>query len=113
MKDITSSDNEREEFIGFLSDQTFLAMILLQDNQVKYTNQATATVFGTTIEEIYKWDAQSILAAVDEENRAFAAEQLMKKQKGESDVVTSYSVKINTPTGTKYINLFSKTVLYK
>ncbi len=113
MEDKASSDNESEEFLQLLSEQTFLALLLLQDNQVKYTNQATAVMFDTKIEEIYKWTAQSILAAVDEEDRAFTTEQLMKKQKGESDVVTSYSIKINTPSGPKYINLFSKTVIYK
>ena len=113
MKDLTSSDKEKEEFLQLISEQTFLGLILLQDNKVKYANQATAILFDTTIEEIYTWNAQNILAAVDEENRAFATEQLMKKQKGENDVVTSYSIKINTPKGQKYVNLFSKTVIFK
>ena len=58
MKDLTSSDKESEEFLRLLSEQTFLGLLLLQDNQVKYTNQATADMFDTTIEEIYKWDAK-------------------------------------------------------
>jgi PAS domain S-box-containing protein len=112
MKEIASSDNESEEFLRLISEQTFLALLLIQDNQVKYSNKATAELFETTIEEMYKWDAQRVLDAVDEEDRAFATEQLMKKQKGENDIVTSYSIKINTSKGQKHINLFSKTIIY-
>ncbi|GAH58020.1 unnamed protein product, partial [marine sediment metagenome] len=57
MKDLTSSDNESEEFLRLLSEQTFLGILLLQDDQVKFANQATAKMFGVTIEEIYKLDA--------------------------------------------------------
>ena len=112
MKDITSSDTESEEFLRLISEQTFLGLLLLQDNQVKYTNQATAEIFGSTIEDVYKWDTKGILEDVDNEDRVFVTEQLMKKQKGETDVVDSHSFKVNTSEGPKYINLFSKTVIF-
>jgi len=113
MKDLTSSDTESEEFLRLLSEQLFLGLLLFQDNQVKFANQATAKIFDTPIEEIYKWDTKWILEAVDEKDRAFVTKQLMKKQKGETDVVDSHSFKVNTPEGPKYINLFSKTVIFK
>ncbi|MHA1346008.1 MAG: PAS domain-containing sensor histidine kinase [Candidatus Heimdallarchaeaceae archaeon] len=112
MKKITSSDRESEEFLRLIFEQTFLGLVLLQDDQVKYTNQATAEMFDTTIEEIYKWNTQGILEAIDKEDRDFVSEQLMKKQKGETDVVDSHSFKVNTSEGPKYINLFSKTVIF-
>ncbi|MCK4973007.1 MAG: PAS domain S-box protein, partial [Candidatus Heimdallarchaeota archaeon] len=113
MKDLTSSDEDSKEFLHILAEQTSLGLLLLQENQVKFTNKASAEMFDTTIEEIYKWDAHKILEAIDEKDRAFATEQLMKKQKGDTDVVDSHSLKINTSKGSKYVNLFSKTVNYK
>ncbi|MFC1558799.1 PAS domain S-box protein, partial [candidate division KSB1 bacterium] len=105
---------ESEEKFRMLSEQSLMGMVILQEGEIKYTNQATADMAEYSIEEIEKWNAYDFMNNIHSDDREKVFEQVLKKQAGEEDVIPQYSCRMITKTGkTKWIENYSKTILYK
>ncbi|MBN2754304.1 MAG: PAS domain S-box protein [Candidatus Goldbacteria bacterium] len=97
-----------------LSEQSMLGIMILQDNVIKYFNEGYLTITGYSGEELYGMGPGGFLQLVHPDDRAFVAEQALKKQSGEKDVINNYQVKAVTKTGEiKWINILSRTIQYE
>ncbi|MHA2297193.1 MAG: PAS domain S-box protein [Candidatus Hodarchaeales archaeon] len=105
---------ESEQKFRSLAESSMVGVTIVQDDKIKYVNEAQTTINGYTKEEMEKWTVKEIVSAIHPEDVAFAGEQLMKKQKGEkNDIVPQYSFRIITKSGKiKWIDILSKTMMY-
>jgi len=104
---------ESEEKFRLLSEQGILAIVIIQDGQIKYANEAAARLTGYSIEEMLAWDADEFAKAIHPDDRAFVMEQAGKKQRGESNVVSHYAYRTIDRSGRqKWVDLYSKTVTF-
>lgn len=105
---------ESEEKFRTLSEQSLMGMIILQDNQIQYLNNAMLAMLGYSREDILKEGINILSKIIHPDYYSFTMEQLRKKQDGEKDVVTHYPVKIITKNGKiRWVDIFSRTVLFK
>ena len=104
---------ESEEKFRYISDQSLLAILIIQDDVFKYVNQTTANISGYSVEELMDWKTGAFLKLVHPDDRAFVMEQSRKKQKGEKNVVPHYQFRVITATGeTKWVEVYSRTIRY-
>ena len=108
------AQRESEEQFRILSEQSLLAIVLLQDNVIKYANQAAAEIAGYSQEEIMSWSPQEFAKLIHPEDRSFVMEQARKKQAGEKDVTTHYSCRIIPKSGDmRWVYIYSKAIVYE
>lgn len=107
----TQALKESEEKFRLLSEQSLLAIMILQDGVFKYVNEAAASLLGYSQEEILSWESSQFLSTVHPDDRDFVETQSNKKQWGESDVINHYTFRIITKSGdTKWVDIYSKTI---
>ncbi|MFQ5820432.1 MAG: PAS domain S-box protein [Candidatus Heimdallarchaeota archaeon] len=105
---------ESEVQFRLLSEQSLLGIILLQDDVIKYANQASAEISGFSQEQIMSWSPNEFAKLVHPEDRSFVMEQARKKQAGEKDVETHYSCRIIPKSGeTRWLDIYSKVITYE
>ncbi|MEW5923735.1 MAG: PAS domain S-box protein, partial [Candidatus Zixiibacteriota bacterium] len=108
-----SALKESEEKFRMLSEQGILAIVIIQNGLIKYSNEATAELTEYSIDEMAAWGKNEFGKTVHPDDRAFVMEQAAKKQRGDSDVVNHYSYRMITKSGKeKWVDLYSKTVIY-
>lgn len=103
---------DSEEKFRLLSEQSFMAICLIQDHRVKYVNQAFVNLVGFSYEEVLSWTSTEYLRYVHPDDLAFVKEQGLKKQTGVTNgVVPHYSFRFITQTGDiRWVEVFSKTI---
>lgn len=104
---------ESEEKFRLISEQSMLGILVLQNDVLRYCNQAVADMFEYTIEEMMGWGPGEVYRIVDAEDRSFVADQSHRKQAGEAgkNVVTNYTWRGVTKSGRrKWFELYSRTV---
>jgi len=105
---------ESEEKFRNIAEQSLLGIAILQDGKFKYVNQRFAGIGGRTVEELKDWGAGEFLNIVSPEDRKMIAEQALKKQLGDKDVINHYQFKGFKNTGeVLYGEVFSKTINYQ
>jgi len=105
---------ESEEKFRIISDQSMIGIGILQDNNIKYINEATAKINGFTVEEMMGWTIEDLAARIHPEDRKFAIAQARKKQEGNPDIILNYTYRIFTKSNKlKWIEQFSKTITYE
>jgi len=106
--------SESEEKFRLISEQSMMGIIIIQDDLIKYINQAAADIYGTTIERSLRLPPGAVMDAVHPDDRAAVLEQAQKKQRGEEGQIYSYSYRIITSSGAiKWLEIYSKTVLFE
>jgi PAS domain S-box-containing protein len=104
---------ESEEKFRLLSEQSMLGIIIVQDDLVKYVNQATSSISEYSIEETLNWEPKEFIKVFHPEDRSFSMEQAQKKQVGKKDVVVNYQMRLISKSGKiKWIELYSKSVIF-
>jgi PAS domain S-box-containing protein len=102
---------ESEEKFRLLSEQSMLGLIMVQDGNVIYTNQAFADIFEGSIEEVMAIQSYGFFKYIYPDDFAMVHDQVVKKEVGEEEVESHYSYRILTPLGkVKWVEHFSKTV---
>ena len=105
---------ESEQKFKMMSEQSLLAIGIIQGGLFKYANQAYCDISGYSIDDIMRWKPYEYAKVVHPDDRAFVMEQSRKKQTGASDAAIHYQFKGITKKGeTKWLELYSKTVLYR
>jgi PAS domain S-box-containing protein len=105
---------ESEEKFRLISEQSLLAILILQDGMFKYVNQAAANLLEYPEEEILSWDSWEFLETVHPEDREFVAAQSKKKQEGAKDAVVHYMFRVKARSGAiKWVDIYSKSVAYE
>jgi len=95
--------------------QSVLAICLVQDNRVKYVNQAFLDFVNFPLEEVLSWTRKDYLQYIHPDDRISVLEQGRKKQVGEKEgVIPHYSLRMITPSGEiRWVEVYSKTIVYK
>jgi two-component system cell cycle sensor histidine kinase/response regulator CckA len=105
---------ESEQKFRLISEQSLLAIAILQDDQVKYANQALADIIGYTPEEMMGWPVVEFSRHVHPDDLSTAVEQARKKQQGKVADVTNYCYRLITRDGQlRWIDQYTKTIRYE
>lgn len=104
---------ESEEKFRLISEQSLLAIGILQDGHVKYANEMYSRMTGYSLEEIYGWEPYGYAGTVYKDDLPFVMEQSRKKQMGDTDVQSHYRMRGFTKSGTiVWWDHYSKTISY-
>jgi PAS domain S-box-containing protein len=96
------------------TEQSLIAICILQDGVCKYANRKLSEMFRYSLEEIYDFGPDEWLKTIHPDFRDLLSEQAGKKQKGERQVITNYSYKAFRKDGREiWINQFSKTIQFE
>jgi len=106
---------ESEEKFRLISEQSLMAIVILQDNGIKYANQAYAAMTGHSLKEIMNWTIADTAKLIHADDRDFVMEQGQKKTEGiKEGTVTRYSYRGVAKTGeVRWIDQYSKTITYE
>lgn len=105
---------ESEEKFRLISEQSMLGIMILQDDVLKYANQAASDIFGYSVQEALAWGPAGFLEIVHPDDRDFVREQARRKQHGKGGQVESYVFRAITPSGeVKWAELHSRSVVYE
>jgi len=104
---------ESREALRVLDEQTMLGMIVFQDEEVRYMNQAAADILECPVEVYKGMSKEERRAFIYPEDREFIVDQLLRKERGEETEPVSHVYRIVTPTGkVKWAEGFSRSVIY-
>ncbi|MHA2333328.1 MAG: response regulator [Candidatus Hodarchaeales archaeon] len=105
---------ESEEKFRTLAESTLVGVLIIQDDQVEYANEAAAKNFGFSREEVENMSGSDFFTYIHPEDRSFAAEQMRKKQVGEMEgMIPHYTIRVVAKTGEKrWIDVHSRTIVY-
>ncbi|MFX1241885.1 MAG: PAS domain S-box protein [Promethearchaeota archaeon] len=105
---------ESEEKFRKITEESLLAICIIQDNVIKYVNHEMATLYGYTEEEMYNWVPGELLKTVTPDSLEIVKEQLRKKQVGDPDVIINYPIQIERKNGELFwVDNLSKTMMYE
>jgi PAS domain S-box-containing protein len=80
MKQAKESSQEIKEMFNVISEQSLLGIAILQDNVIKYTNNAWSDITGFSIEEMCNWEPNEFIQRVHPDDRKYMMDQAKKKQ---------------------------------
>ncbi len=105
---------ESEEKFRVLADSAMVGLTIIQDNQVKYINDAMAAIVEVSKEEQLELTSSDVLKYIHPEDAPLIREQLTKKQAGIVEgVIPRYQYRILTRTNKlKWLEVFSQTIIY-
>lgn len=103
---------ESEEKFRLISEQSVLGILMVQDDLIKYVNQAAADILGYSIEEMLNWAPKECFSRViHPDDIAFVMEQARRKQIGEKNYIVNYTWKaITKDKKTKWVETYSKPI---
>ncbi|MCU0285805.1 MAG: PAS domain S-box protein [Acidobacteria bacterium] len=105
---------ESEEKFRLISEESLMAIAIIQDDVIQYFNQAFSILTEYTMEEIMKWKAGDYAHLLYPDDRNFVVEQSRKKQQGKTDVINRYSYRFISKSGKmKWVENYSRTILFK
>jgi PAS domain S-box-containing protein len=106
---------ESEEKFKLISEQSLMAVVIVQDDRIKYANQAYSAMTGRTWEEIRNWTVGDTAQLIYPDDRHFVMEQGRKKAAEIRDgVVIHYSYRgVNKSGEVRWVDQYSKTITYR
>ena len=106
---------ESEERFRMLTEQNLMGITLLQDNRIKYANQAASDINEYSVEEIINWEPNEFHKSIHPDDLPFVKEQGKKKQIGDDKgIVLHYPYRIVTKSGkVKWVDQYSRTISYE
>jgi PAS domain S-box-containing protein len=90
---------ESEEKYRTITEGSHLAISIIQDDIVKYTNQKMADLTGYSIEEILSWKPKEYAKVIAPDSLEQVIEQVTKKQRGDPDVLVHYPIHVRISLG--------------
>ena len=105
---------ESEEKFRLISEQSLMAILIIQDNEIKYVNQAYAKMTGYSMKEIMSWTMADTARLIHPDDRDFVIDQGRKKAEGVVEgIVTHYSYRGTNRSGEiRWVDQYSKTITY-
>jgi len=104
---------ESEAKFRLISEQSLLAIGIIQDGHIKYANEMYSRITGYSLDEIYEWEPYGYARTVYEDDLAFVMTQSKKKQAGNKDVDTNHQFKGYTKTkDIVWWDLYSRAIVY-
>ncbi|MHA1985157.1 MAG: PAS domain S-box protein [Promethearchaeota archaeon] len=119
-QDITERKNaeqklrESEEKFRTITEQSFLAVSILQDGKFKYFNQKMTELTGYTIQDMLKWSEKDIMKIVHPDDLKLIAEGFRKNKQGDpllNQTITIRSIKKDGEI--RWLETYSKKIEYE
>lgn len=105
---------ESEAKFRMLSEQSILAVGILQDGRFKYANQAWSRITEYSNDETLGWEPDEYLKIVHPDDYAFVKRQADKKQAGAEAYVVHYQWRLITASGqVRWVEIYSKAIDYQ
>ncbi|MFX1411062.1 MAG: PAS domain S-box protein [Promethearchaeota archaeon] len=105
---------ESEEKFRIITEQSFMAILIMQDFKIKYANQRLLDILGYSLQEILSWKPKEFFNFIYPEDLEKVKEIAEKKYNGIIDVIKNFQFRILTKTGEiLWVEIFSKTIHYK
>ncbi|MFC1736310.1 PAS domain S-box protein [Candidatus Hydrogenedentota bacterium] len=106
---------ESEERFRMLAEQNLLGLAILQDDCVKYVNEAICEITGYSAGDLVGGGSELFVRCVHPDDVDFVLEQSRKKQAGETEgVVTHYSYRIVRKDEKQiWVDQYSKNISYE
>ena len=119
-QDITDRENaaqelrESEEKFRTIAEQSFMGVLIIQDDKVEYANKALLDIFNYTEKDIDQWSKEDLVNLINPNDLHFLRDYRNKLRQGEPNVKPYYSYQVFTKSGKKkWIDQFSKEINYK
>ncbi|MBD3228950.1 MAG: PAS domain S-box protein [Candidatus Lokiarchaeota archaeon] len=119
IRDITSEKKtsmeleESEEKFRRITEQSLMGICILQDDCIKYVNEAFANVIDYTVDDVMNWKPKEYIKYIHPLDRDFVVEQARKKQEGNKDIKIHYVFRGLTKTrNTVWVDNYAKTIMY-
>ncbi len=102
---------ESEQKFRYISEQSLMAISIIQDDKVIYANKAFADLLEFTIDEVSYFTMNDIATSIHPQDKEFVLEQHRKKIAGDADIIPHYAFRCITKTGKhKWVDLYSKII---
>jgi PAS domain S-box-containing protein len=110
----TQALRESEEKFRIISEQSLMAVAIIQDEVIKYANQAFSDLSEYPMEEVMNWKPLEYAKLLHPDDRDFVLEQSRKKQQGDTDVVHHYTYRFFAKSGKmRWVEHYSRSILFK
>ncbi len=112
-KEAEKAWSESRKIFQLFSEQVMLGILVIQDDKVKFANQALSWMTEYSQVELQKWNLKNIADVIHPQDREFVIKQAKIKQKGYSDVRKHYSFRLFSKSGKeKWVEVWSNTIDY-
>ncbi len=112
-KEVEQVVKESEDKFRTIAEQSLMGITIIQDNEIKYANDALSILSGYSISKILEWTIVDFTKKIHPEDMAFVLEQLRKKQLGDKNIVINYPCRFFSKSGeVKWIDLYSKSIMF-
>jgi PAS domain S-box-containing protein len=114
VKERTKELRESEEKFRTIAEHSTIGITILQDEKIKYANEAMKRINGFTIKEMLDWTSTELVEQVYLEDREKAIHRFSERLAGAPDIPSTDSYRITTKNGEiKWIESYSKTITYQ
>ena len=104
---------ESEEKFRLFADQSNMGIVVVQDDSIKYVNEALSKINEYSIEEMMNWTPIDYIQTTHPDDISAVIERIRKRQAGDSEMPQSFTCRLITKSGKiKWIESFGKTILY-
>ena len=105
---------ESEEIFRTITEQSFMGIFILQNNQIKYVNQTMLDMFEYELDEVVDCDDDFILKIIHSDDLILFKEVQKMRKLGDLSAKPYISYRGITKSGNvKWIDQFSKIIIYK
>jgi PAS domain S-box-containing protein len=105
---------ENEEKFRLICEQALKVIAIIQDDVIKYANQAFSRLSEYSMDEVLNWGLDEYARMFHPDDRNFILEQSHKEQQGNTDVVNRFNYRFYTKSGKmKWVEHYSRNILYK
>jgi len=105
---------ESEEKFRLISEQSLMAIFILQDDRILYANQAAADQTGYTVEELLALGPGEFTLTIHPDDRQFVQSQKSIKQGSREGATARYFFRgVRKNGATLWLDQYSRTILYE
>ena len=105
---------ESEEKFRTIAEQSYMGITIIQDDVIKYANQAMLDIFGYSLDEVSSWQPLEYLKLFPSEDKEYMLRQERRKQDYydyNAHIYQIHYIKKNGEIG--WLDLYSKAIEYK
>jgi len=105
---------ESEEKFRTITEQSFMGIIIIQDGDIKYTNEVLPSLMGYNLQEIRKWSSRDFFKTVHPEDLTIAMKRFQRMQTGRIGTQGANLYRIFTKSRKiRWIDINSKVIQYQ
>ncbi|MFX0029640.1 MAG: PAS domain S-box protein [Candidatus Hermodarchaeota archaeon] len=105
---------ESEEKFRTIAEQSFMGVLIIQEDKVEYVNKALLDIFEFSENDIENWSKQDLIKLIEPNDLQYLREYRSKLRQGVLNAKSYYSYQVYTKSGKgKWIDQFSKEINFK